>query len=171
MTTITPLDPDITPDPAAVAVLWAAYCTATGLPPGTPHGAFAFGSGAAMADELLVPVLSGAKRATAGVLVEYEAEGQPWDRTGFHEVVVDGRGQPACILRYTACEVRPFDQVDEDFARAEGEGDLSLAWWRDAHFRYYDPFLRARFGRPLAPDEPMVLERFTIVWPPALADR
>ena len=31
----------------------------------------------------------------------------------------------------------PFEEVSEDFARAEGEGDLSYKWWRDAHEAYY----------------------------------
>jgi hypothetical protein len=31
---------------------------------------------------------------------------------------------------------RRFDEVDADFARDEGEGDLSLAYWRQAHEAY-----------------------------------
>jgi uncharacterized protein YhfF len=32
---------------------------------------------------------------------------------------------------------RQFDQVDEAFAYGEGEGDRSLAYWREAHQRYF----------------------------------
>jgi uncharacterized protein YhfF len=32
---------------------------------------------------------------------------------------------------------RRFDEVDEQFAFDEGEGDRSLAYWRGAHQRYF----------------------------------
>lgn len=162
---IEPLAPEIVPDAAAVEAFWEAYRAAAGLPEGTPHGAFAFGSGPTMADQLLALVLSGAKRATAGLLAEYEAEGLDPFRDAVHEVVVDGRGLPACIIRYQDVRLCRFGDVDAAFAAREGEGDGSLAYWRDGHFRYFDPLLRDRFGRGMSDDEMLVLEPFVVVWP------
>ncbi len=166
---IEPLAPEVAPDDAAVAAFWDAYRAAAGLPADTPHGAFAFGSGERMADQLLALVLSGAKRATAGLLAEYEAEGVDPFRDGFHEVVVDGRGRPGCIIRYEGIRLCRFGDVDAAFAAREGEGDGSLAYWREGHFRYFDPLLRAKFGRGMSEDELLVLEPFTVVWPPEVA--
>jgi len=168
---IEPLAEEIRPDAAAVRTFWEAYCAATGLPPDTPHGAYAFGSGERMADQLLSLVLSGRKRATAGLVADYEAEGLPLPGDGRHDVIVDGRGLPACIIRYVGVEVRRYGDVDAAFAAREGEGDGSLAYWRDGHFRYFDPYMRARFGRGLTEDEPLVLEPFDVVWPPEMVKR
>ena len=44
-----------------------------------------------------------------------------------------------------------------DFARAEGEGDLTYAWWRDAHEAYY------RREGTWAPGMKVVCERFELV--------
>lgn len=164
--TIDPLAPEVRADSAAVAAFWADYCAATGTDPASPHPASAFGSGPAMADELLALVLSGRKRAAAALLAEHEDEGVPWDLTGTHEIVLDGRGRPACVLRYICSTLSAFDAVDADFASAEGEGDGSLAWWREAHRRYFDPLLRTKFGRALTGGEMLVLQRFALVWPP-----
>lgn len=168
---IDPLAPEIAPDAAAVAAFWEAYRATVGLAADTPHGAFAFGSGERMADQLLAIVLSGAKRATTALLAEYEDEKLDPFRDGFHEVVVDGRGRPGCIIRYAGIRLCRFGDVDAAFAAREGEGDGSLAHWREGHFRYFDPLLRASFGRGMTDDEVLVLEPFSVVWPPDVADR
>ena len=46
---------------------------------------------------------------------------------GALSVVLDGRGEPICVIRSVKVEVRPFGEVDEAFAWVEGEGDRSLA--------------------------------------------
>jgi uncharacterized protein YhfF len=40
-------------------------------------------------------------------------------------IVLDGRGEPLCIVENTEVTVRKYNEVDADFAQAEGEGDLS----------------------------------------------
>ncbi len=56
-------------------------------------------------------------------------------------------------------------EVDASFARDEGEGDLSLAYWRAAHERYFTRAL-PRIGRSFAPDMPLVCERFRVIYTP-----
>jgi uncharacterized protein YhfF len=117
---------------------------------------FAFGDSPEMADHLLALVLAGTKTATCGCLREYEEEGglpQP----GQHAVVLDGRGDPGCMIEYTRVECVPFDVVDADFARREGEGDLSLASWRDIHRGFF-----TRNGG-FAPDMLLVCQEFRVV--------
>jgi uncharacterized protein YhfF len=58
--------------------------------------------------------------------------------------------------------VVPFDQVDAGHARLEGEGDLSLAYWREVHERYFTD--HATNDRGFAPEMPVVLERFRVVY-------
>ena len=72
-------------------------------------------------------------------------------------VILDGAGVPRCAIRTTEVEIMPFGQVSEDFARAEGEGDLTYEWWRDAHEAYY------RREGTWAPGMKVVCERFELV--------
>lgn len=118
-----------------------------------------------MADELGALIRSGRKTATSSALWEYEAEGEPLPEPADMTVVLDGRGEPLCIVETTGVEVRPFHEVDEDFARREGEGDLSLRYWREVHERFFRRTLPA-VGRAFTPQMPLVLEWFRVVYAP-----
>ena len=56
----------------------------------------------------------------------------------------------------------PFDEVDEEHARLEGEGDLSLAFWREVHERFFIDVATHDHG--FQPDMPVVCERFRVVY-------
>jgi uncharacterized protein YhfF len=118
---------------------------------------FAFGDSAEMADALLALVLAGRKTATCGAMADYDRDGAPLPRPGQRSIVLDDRGRPACIIETTDVACRRFDAVDSSFAREEGEGDLSLANWRESHKSY--------FGRNggFAPDMMLVCEKFRLV--------
>ena len=79
---------------------------------------------------------------------------------GEYSVIVDGGGEPLCVIRITHVELRPFGEVDADFAWTEGEGDRTLEWWRQAHLGFFD-----HIGFEIRDDTVMVLERFDLVWP------
>jgi uncharacterized protein YhfF len=57
--------------------------------------------------------------------------------------------------------VVPFDEVDADHARDEGEGDGSLEHWRRVHERDFTEHAAGGFQ----PDMPVVLERFRVLYP------
>ena len=113
---------------------------------------FAFGDGPDLADELLELVLKGLKTATCSTEDEpnTSTSGERW-------IVLDGRGNPRCVIETTEVTYRRFGDVDAAFAREEGEGDRSLAYWREAHRQY--------FGRQGKFSEDMMLmcERFRLV--------
>lgn len=152
-----------------VAGLWAAFL-ASGLPgvAATAEASYTswhFGTGGQMADELADLVLSGRKRATAGALWSYEHEGEPTPRVGDYSVITDGAGTARCVIRTASVDVVPFSEVDETFAAAEGEGDLTLDYWRACHWACFAQEL-AEFGRAPEPEMPVVCERFEVVYPP-----
>ena len=68
-----------------------------------------------------------------------------------------------CLIETFELTIRPFDSVDAAFAYDEGEGDRSLAYWREVHWRYFGRMCEA-IGR--TPDEamPLVCERFRVVF-------
>ena len=149
---------------AATDAVWRDYCAASGVDPGSRCDVYAFGDSPALADQLLALVLHGPKRATAGLVSDYVRDGEELPVVGIHSVVLDGHGAPACVLRTTDVEVKPLNQVDEQFAWDEGEGDRSLSWWLDAHRRYFTRTAAGR-GETFDDAEDCVFERFDLVWP------
>jgi len=122
-----------------------------------------FGDSPEMADELLKPVLSGLKTATCSALWEWEHEGNPVPNPGLLSVIVDGKDMPRCIIETVEVTLKNYNDVDAAFARDEGEGDLSLNYWREAHKRFFTRTLPA-IGREFRDDMPLVCERFRVVW-------
>jgi hypothetical protein len=60
------------------------------------------------------------------LLLEHEVGGDPMPAEGGYGVVLDGAGQPRCVIRSTEMRVVPFREVDAAFAHDEGEGDRTL---------------------------------------------
>ena len=141
---------------ADVEAFWRRFVAATGID--GPYTAWGFGSSPEQATELGLLVRDGPKRATASLVSSY-ADDEPMPVPGDLGVILDGDGEPLCVVRTTAVEVRAFGAVDEEFAWTEGEGDRSLAYWREAHIRFF-----ATQGTPLDETTPVVLERFDLVW-------
>ncbi|MEM1310597.1 MAG: ASCH domain-containing protein [Cyanobacteria bacterium P01_H01_bin.153] len=123
-----------------------------------------FGDRPELANELGQLVLSGTKTATCSALWEWQAETEPLPTVGTHTIVLNGEGQPLCIIRTTEVTIRAFDVVDAEFAYDEGEGDRTLAFWRRAHWHYFSRVL-PNIGRVPSPDMPLVCERFQVVFP------
>ncbi len=128
-----------------------------------------FGDSPELADELLAFVLSGTKRATAGLVAEYAAEQEPLPRVGDHWVVCDGSGAPRAVLRAVELRVGPLSSVDERFAWDEGEYERTLESWLRHHRAYWRRSC-ARIGVEFSDDLEVCFERFRVVWPPELAD-
>ena len=122
-----------------------------------------WGDSPEMADELGALIASGTKTAACSALWEYEAEGEPLPKVGSKTIIVDGNGNPLCIVEMTEVEVVPYDRVDARFAYEEGEGDRSLAYWRDAHWRFFSRTL-PNVGREPTTEMPLVCERFRVIY-------
>lgn len=132
-----------------------------GLPDAVPE-AWAFGATPEVADELLALVLAGTKTATASSLWDYEATGDQVPQAGEFSVVLDGAGEPRAVIETLAARIRPFGEVDAEHAYAEGEGDRSLAYWREVHERFWRN--HSENPRGFEPDMPVVCERFRLVY-------
>ncbi|MFP5431956.1 MAG: ASCH domain-containing protein, partial [Alphaproteobacteria bacterium] len=90
------------------------------------------------ADLCAALVVRGQKRATAPSVAELELAGDPVPRVGDYSIVTDWAGHAVAVIQTVSVEIRRFGEIDEEFARAEGEGDLTLEWWRTAHQSYYE---------------------------------
>lgn len=154
-------------DRAAADAMWADYAAAhpAAVAACPDYTVETFGDSAELADALLEVVLSGRKRATAELLADFD----DLPRIGSHWIACDGCGSPRIVIRSTELRLARFDDVDEAFAHDEGEDDRTLASWRTEHRRYWERTCAAR-GAPWSPEDEIVLERFSVVWPPEHAD-
>lgn len=143
---------------------WQRFLAATDRPPDTPQPeAGPFGDSVELANELLALVLEGTKRATAGSVAEYDAEGEALPQVGDLEIVTDGAMRPRAVLQHSDVRVGPLSSVDEQFAYDEGEGDRTRAYWLDAHTRFFQRVLPA-LGIDFDPDMATIFQRFDVLY-------
>lgn len=103
----------------------------------TPYQVWHFGNTSEMALELAELVIAGKKCATASLVAVNELNPGEAPAPYGYSVVTDKPGYPMCVIQTTEIRHLPFNEVDEQFAADEGEGDQSLEYWRDMHRRYF----------------------------------
>lgn len=138
------------------------------MPPDSPYhkksyARGSYGDSPELANQLIQLILMGKKTSTCSSLWAWEEEGKPYPKAGDIWVEVDGYGNPVCITETTEVTIRKYNEVDADFARDEGEGDLSLDYWRKAHKNYFTRTL-AKIGKEFSEDMPLVCERFKVIY-------
>lgn len=137
-------------------------------PTGLPKAEFGFPR-TDLRRRLVEAILRGEKTATAGLLVDYEREGEVLGAPGDRAVVVDADDRDVAIIELVGVEIRRMADVDLQFARDEGEGFESVADWRTAHDAFFGSYLediRRDLGDPdwsLTDDTMVVCERFRLV--------
>lgn len=153
-------------DQNACKAAWREYLN--GLAPDHVHrrakpDAFGFGGEPALADELAALVVSGAKRATTSLPVEFTSLNEALPKAGDLSIIVRGDGAPVAIIERTLVTTLPFRDVDQEYAAIEGEGDGSLSYWREAHSEYFRGVCD-RLGGTFDEDTPVLCQRFRVVW-------
>lgn len=119
-------------------------------------------------DSLIHLYLSGRKTAGSSVVEFYRTEGVPLPQVGNYWIILDSKERPACIARTTRTTINKFMDVPVDIAIAEGEGDLSLRYWRDAHRDFFHAAYAASFkkwGVGSVDELTILTEFFEIVFP------
>ncbi|KAB8308608.1 ASCH domain-containing protein [Rahnella contaminans] len=113
---------------------------------------WSFGDTESSADELAKRVMAGTKTATCSNL-----DDDPEPEPGEVFIVVDGRNNPVCAVQLTEVKQVPFDQVTEQHAWEEGEGDRTLAYWRKEHQRFFEEY------EMFEPTMPLLLMKFRMI--------
>jgi uncharacterized protein YhfF len=88
-----------------------------------------------MADELAELVAKGIKTAACGSLSSFKHEDE--SPIGGYSIVLNSKGEPVCVIRVISMRIIRYCDVDQDLARKEGEGDLSLRYWRQGHKDFF----------------------------------
>ena len=128
---------------------------------GDEMDAWAFGE---EPDLLAQLVLDGTKTATASAFDLYELEGEPLPKVGSYDIVLDSQDDAVCIIEITKVSVVSFKDVSAGHAFKEGEGDRSLAHWRQVHEELFTEWL-AESHLVFNEDSKIVLEEFRVVYP------
>lgn len=145
--------------------MWAEFAAACNIKD-TDYDAWAFGGDA---DLLARLVLAGIKTAASSALPCYEPDGEPLPAAGEYSVILNSRHEAVCVIQTERVDIVPYREVSSEHARREGEGDLSLGYWRQVHKAFFTREL-ANMGLNFTPDMPVVCEEFRLVWPEESGD-
>ena len=139
--------------------LWEAFIKKNNLTD-CEYETWAFG---VEADLLAHLVAIGEKTATASAYPLYELENAPLPVTGAYSVILDSKDNAVCIIQTKKVSVVPFNEVTAEHAYKEGEGDKSLAFWREIHEKFFTECLNEA-GQKFTPEMKVVCEEFTVVY-------
>lgn len=109
-------------------------------------------------------VRDGVKTTTSSLVWGLEHIGEPLPQVGKIELIVDGQGEPLCIIELIDVEIKPFNAVDEQFAFDYGEGDRSLAFWLRDNWDFLSCWC-IEIGREPSETMPLAFQRFRVLYP------
>ncbi len=69
----------------------------------------------------------------APVTFFYELENEPLPTANDYSIILNSNDEPVAIIKTIEVTVTPMNEVSEEFAIAEGEGDRTYNYWRDTH--------------------------------------
>ncbi|WLS80394.1 ASCH domain-containing protein [Erwinia pyri] len=118
--------------------------------------AWSIGDTPEMANALADLVIKGIKTASCGSLAAFQSD-ESAPKIGSYNIILNGQSAPVCVIRMVSMRLVRFSDVTEEFARKEGEGDLSLEYWRQEHKAF---FTRAGV---YSDDMELVAEEFELV--------
>ena len=124
------------------------------------YEAWAFGGAP---DQLAELVIKGIKVATSSLYYWYQSGKDCLPKTGEYSVILDAKGSAVCIIQTTKVYIVPFCEVSEEHARKEGEGDLSLAYWRQVHEAFFSDELKVEH-KVFSEKMEVVCEEFQVVY-------
>ena len=119
--------------------------------------AWSFGNTKEMADELGSLVLEGKKTATCSLLRAYEGYEDEIPRVGVYSVLCDGNEKPIAIIQVTHVWICGYNEVTEQHAYQEGEGDRSLDYWKQAHHKFFSTY------PGFHEEDELICERFKVI--------
>lgn len=138
---------------------WQQFCEIEGLKNIRYTEAFQFGE---KADWLASLVVEGTKTATCSSYPLYELEGEALPAVGNYQIVLNSHDQPVAIIKSTAIDIYPFNEVPVEFALAEGEGTYEQ--WKEAHIAFFGRIL-PEYNLQFTEEMLTVCDRFEKVFP------
>ncbi|MGB3160670.1 MAG: ASCH domain-containing protein [Carnobacterium sp.] len=114
-------------------------------------------------DELADLTVRGIKTATSSAYECYSLEDEALPKIGEWSIILDSKDDARCLTRTTAVSIVPYNEVTSEHAFKEGEGDRSLAYWKDVHKEFYSKVYEKN-GLEFNEKIPVVCEEFRVVY-------
>ncbi len=142
---------------------WEDYCKEAGLKPHEHYVEASIAGNPEIAESLLLLYLQGKKTAGSGLVKDYELAGDDLPKIGNYWLILDSQERPRCLVQTIKVETHLFKDVREYIAKAEGEGDLSLEFWKNAHSSFFAPYL-SEWGITDLSSEKVITEFYKVVY-------
>lgn len=117
--------------------------------------AWSFGGNA---DLLLSLVLEGKKTATSSLLSVYNDPSVPMPKANSYSIILNSKGEPKCVVHLFETKIKKFNEMDEQHAYEEGEGDRTLNYWRKVYLGFFSAY------PDFTEDSEILCERFKVVY-------
>lgn len=122
---------------------------------------YSFGDTDEMSDNLSKLVLEGKKTATTSCYKFYEPDEIP--QINDINIILDSKYTPVCTIKLTGVRVMKFKDIGQEEVNKEGEGDLTIDWWKKAHADFFRPYYEKTLGEDFDEDELIVFEEFKVI--------
>ncbi len=143
--------------------LWERYLAIN--PSATNYESWRFGGVEQGDTDLLVDlVLKRKKTATAGAYDCYIFENAQIPLIGGYNIILNSLDEAVCITKTVNVYIEHFKDVSKEHAQKEGEGDLSLTYWREVHKCFFKKELK-EINKEFSNDMLVVCEEFECVYP------
>ena len=126
-------------------------------------GTYEAGSFAEAQDKLADLVKQKIKTATCSAYDLYLINHEPLPKAEDFSIILDSKEEAVCIIKTTRVYVTEFNNVSEDHAFKEGEGDRTLSYWRKVHESFLKNEL-ASVNKVFNGNTKVVCEEFEVVY-------
>lgn len=140
--------------------LWNSFTKEYPQHKNAPYEAWAFG---VEADQLAELTARGMKTATTSGYALYETENESLPKEKEFNIILDNSNEPVCVTQTTKVYIVPFNEVTEEHAFKEGEGDRSLDYWRQVHMEVFSEEYKTN-NLSFSNDSLVVCEEFEVVF-------
>lgn len=124
---------------------------------------FCLGINKEHADTCAMLITASLKTASSGALASYLHYQVPMPVADDLAIITNWAGEAQCIIRTTEVDVIPFNEISDDYAVKEGEGDQSLGHWKKTHWDFFSTDLAA-FGELPEEDMMVICEEFEVIY-------
>ena len=142
---------------------WQAFLEQTEAPENSYCSRYTyFGSSEEESVEVLEQLLRGEKTAVSHCVPYYIVTRSPMPKIGDYTMVTDFYGNPCCVLKCTGVIIEPVNEITEDVAKQECQGDLA-AWQAKKVEEFQTLSKRASFH--YNEGLPVLMEQVEVVYP------
>lgn len=123
---------------------------------------WSFGHTDNLANKLIGYVRERRKTGTSSALEMYEVDEKVPEESDI-SIITHGNGLPGCIIKTEEIRKKKFKDITEEEARLEGEGDLSLEYWRNVHEHFFRNEYEEK-GKEFSEEIPVIFEIFEVIY-------